>query len=506
MSGELHGWWSVRVGDPRLPAEPESGRPPVRLTAPVGGEPTAVLDVWAPEPEYRLSVAESNGHAVVVIRHPACPSGDDGEASRWLGGFARRGDDVMAEVRGEAVVLFWNGHTRRLAAMRPPGTTRRLFFSENGDQLHLSDNLRWLADRREGGPSLNRAMLASLVAERWYDAHETCFEGVVRVPPAHALVWGAAGVSFQQFWDPLPVGQPVEWIVDDVLARFDVLFEQAVKRAVGSERAAIFLSGGLDSVSVAAVATDMARRDELETPLALSLAMPDPQCDERETQAAVAAGLGLDQVFLDFDEALGGKGFLDAALDLAAGWPEPLQNFWLPAYMALAERARDRGCRTILTGGGGDEWLSVTPLLASDHLRRLRLVSWWRLWQTLDRSYDISRPRLLYNLVWRFGFRPMAVEAARAVLGSISNEVFPAVIRRRRRLPEWLAPDPVVQRTLLDREEELARRRQAMPREDEYVRECRQPVTHLLVGHRAGRAGGGGCADGNLEAAAVLRP
>jgi asparagine synthetase B (glutamine-hydrolysing) len=428
-----------------------------------------------------MSCAEANGRAAVVIRHPACPGGKVDEAMHWLGRFEHRGDDVITEVRGEAVVVLWNGRAGRLLAMRPPGTTRRLFYAANDDGLLLADDLRRLSERLRSDVGLNRAALASIVAERWYGAHETCLETVSRVPPAHALVWEAGDVTLRQFWDPLPAGQPVEWIAEGVAERFDQLLEEAVERAVGSQRPAIFLSGGLDSVSVAAAASTMAARERRPTPLALSLAMSDPGCDERATQESVAARLGLDQIMLDFDDAIGDTGFLGAALELAADWPEPLQNFWLPAYMRMARIARERGCRIILTGGGGDEWLAVTPLLASDYLRRMRLGSWWRLVQTLSRSYEFSRPRLMYNLGWRFGLRPVAVEGALRAIGSVSKELVSSVLRYRRRLPAWLAPDPVLRRILDEREAELVERRMAMPREDEYVRECRRAVAHPLV-------------------------
>ena len=36
-------------------------------------------------------------------------------------------------------------------------------------------------------------------------------------------------------------------------------------------------------------------------------------------------------------------------------------NIWGPAFRALAQRAGRHGRDTILTGTGGDEWLTVSP-------------------------------------------------------------------------------------------------------------------------------------------------
>ena len=68
--------WFVRVGDAREPVREGEAAPTVRLTVPtVEGASTVAIDVWAAEPEYRLSTAEANGRAVIVIRHPFCPCG-----------------------------------------------------------------------------------------------------------------------------------------------------------------------------------------------------------------------------------------------------------------------------------------------------------------------------------------------------------------------------------------------------------------------------------------------
>ena len=104
-------------------------------------------------------------------------------------------------------------------------------------------------------------------------------------------------------------------------------------------------------------------------PLALSLGFPHPECDERVRQKAVAHDLGLCQLFMDFDEALGSRPLLEQTFELNEKTAAPILNPWLPAYIELARRARLDGVRIILTGQGGDEWLGAAPLLAADLIR-----------------------------------------------------------------------------------------------------------------------------------------
>ena len=74
--------------------------------------------------------------------------------------------------------------------------------------------------------------------------------------------------------------------------RFQAALDRAVARAVDGGRAGIFLSGGLDLVSVAAVAADQAERSGHERPVALSLGFPDPACNEENITARDSAEPG----------------------------------------------------------------------------------------------------------------------------------------------------------------------------------------------------------------------
>ena len=161
--------------------------------------------------------------------------------------------------------------------------------------------------------------------------------------PGHALTWRAGESSVGRYFDPLSPGRPVQWLSDPEVEQFGEMLDQSVTRCLEISPAAIFLSGGLDSVSVAAVAADASARMGLPPPLALSLRFPHPDVDEADIQRRVAAQLGLPLVLLDLEEAVGPEGIFPAGLELCRTWPAPQLNPWLPAYCRLALEGRDRG-------------------------------------------------------------------------------------------------------------------------------------------------------------------
>jgi asparagine synthetase B (glutamine-hydrolysing) len=152
------------------------------------------------------------------------------------------------------------------------------------------------------------------------------------------------------------------------------------------------------------------------------------------------------QVQLPFDEAVGPDGLLAAGVELSRRLPAPLWNVWVPAYAGLALDARRQGCRVILTGEGGDEWLGVSPHLAADLLRSLDLPGLYQLWRNFSRSYPSVSWASLRGVLWRFGARPLLHNAwsTWAVLAPGR-----ALLRQRRlaaaravATPPWLAPEP----------------------------------------------------------------
>jgi asparagine synthase (glutamine-hydrolysing) len=85
------------------------------------------------------------------------------------------------------------------------------------------------------------------------------FEAIRRVRPGHVLVSANGGVVQRRYWEPVSLDRPFEEVSLESLEEFDARFERAVERVMDHGPTGILLSGGIDSVSVAAVATDVAR-------------------------------------------------------------------------------------------------------------------------------------------------------------------------------------------------------------------------------------------------------
>jgi asparagine synthetase B (glutamine-hydrolysing) len=212
---------------------------------------------------------------------------------------------------------------------------------------------------------------------------------------------------------------------------------------------------------------------------ALSLAFPDPECNEESVQRGVANDLGLPQVMIPFDVAAGRDGLLMSALELCRTSAQPLLNFWLPAYMHLAAEGQQRGCTTILTGSGGDEWLGVSSYLAADLISAFDFRGLYELWRTQRKSYTTSSWSLVKDMAWYFGGKPLLTGAAVEMLRRTAPSVLDANKRRfiARTTPDWVAPEPELRRELNER----AERNTGQPEFGQfYLRTMKRALDHLL--------------------------
>ena len=378
------------------------------------------------------------------------PSEQGDEASLVLKAYQRWGVALLDELKGRFALAIWDGDERRLLLARDPLGHYPIFYAEGRDELFVSTSIDAILSAGSVPRTLNRAAIADHLCHRWPDREETYFEAVKRVPACHALVVESGVPRVYRYWDPAPPGQEMEWIGEDELDRFHDLFDEAVNRCLALGPAGIFLSGGLDSVSVAGVAADNCRTRRLPEPLALSVVFPHPDCNEELAQKAVARGLGLSQVMLNLDDAVGSKGLLLSACETQIGRPAPILNYYASPYLRLAEEAKTRGCDTIITGNGGDEWLTVTPLYAADLIAAREFRALVRHVQSIRRSFDLSTPRVWSNALWRFGVKlllmPAMGRALRATAPGLREPYHRRVVRAQ--VPGWAVPDDDLAATL----------------------------------------------------------
>ena len=237
---------------------------------------------------------------------------------------------------------MWDEVNETLFCARDPIGVMPVFYARAGADLVVSTDIWTLLRHPDVPREVNRLVVAEFMLDTYAQAEETFFARVRRLPGAHYLRARGGDFSVVRYWDPLPPGQPIEWRESAEPGGFSELMHRSVASHLELGPAAISLSSGIDSMSVAAFATEVAARYGHPLPHGLSVHFADPACDESVGQRAVADALEMPFCLLSFEDCLGRRPLLEATMELAPRYPSPLINMWEPLYCHLAEVARSR--------------------------------------------------------------------------------------------------------------------------------------------------------------------
>jgi len=267
----------------------------------------------------------------------------------------------VASLDGMFAFAVWDASAERLTLARDRCGIKPLYYAELADG-GLAFGSELTAVLAHGG--IDRALGAEGLASYFFSDYVhppyTIVGGVKKLPPGHTLLWERGRLQTPRaFWQvPTAVAAPAD---DDALAeRLWGEIERAVEaQLVADVPVGIFLSGGIDSSSVAAAAARRAGRRMT----AFSIGFEDATFDESAYARMVAAELGVEHV----TETLREENLLeivDLALDKL---DEPLADpSFLPTF--LLSRLAARHVKVVIGGDGGDELWGGYPTYRAHRL------------------------------------------------------------------------------------------------------------------------------------------
>jgi asparagine synthase (glutamine-hydrolysing) len=263
--------------------------------------------------------------------------------------YEQHGEAGVAALEGMFAFAIWDQARQRLVLARDRCGIKPLYYAElaDGGLVFASELTAVLA---HGGVdrTLGAEGLASYFFSDYVHPPYTVARAVKKLPPGHTLVWERGQLQPPRpFWQVPTAGAPP---AEDDAALAGRLW-QGIERAVEAQLIAdvpvgIFLSGGIDSSTVAAAAARRAGKRMT----AFSIGFEDATFDESRYARMVAEKLGVEHVI----ETLREENLLDV-VDLALDkLDEPLADpSYLPTF--LLSRLAARHVKVVIGGDGGDE-------------------------------------------------------------------------------------------------------------------------------------------------------
>jgi asparagine synthetase B (glutamine-hydrolysing) len=421
---------------------------------PAGGESMTMVGDWVLRWDTRREAVPRVVHlhegARSAVEVFTAPSGDvvvldgyvfgagSGAAEHVATLYARSGEAALDELRGGYAVAIWDAQRRRLLAARDATGISSTFYVWKDGVFLFAPTVDPILSQPEVDGSPDRVVVAEFLLDvlPLQQAHDSFFADVHRLPPGYRIALAGGELSLARYWDPVPPG--FEWASDAECAQFDAFLERAVGRCLEVGADSIALSGGFDSVGIAVVAAGQRRG---AAPLhALSVRFPIPECDESETQIAVARRLGMPQTIQNVADAFDEGTLVEHSLRASAVVPNPVLSAWEAAFSLLFRGARARGLRSVLMGTGGDEVLSVDVGQVTDALTSFDVRGLWRFYDACRRTFSLS-PWVIARLVfWEAGLRRQLQRLARDAALAVAPSAVEWLLRRRRlRAPAWFS-------------------------------------------------------------------
>jgi asparagine synthase (glutamine-hydrolysing) len=280
-------------------------------------------------------------------------------AWRLLG--AEFGDMMM----GDYACAIWEPEAKRLVCARDVIGVRPFFYGQTGNAFCFSNTLEVLRMVPGLDLRLDPHFIGDFLLQGWCsDPERTVHRGIRRLRPGHLLEF-QNGVATSRRFTALPIKEPLAYKrAGEYIEHFQSLFEAAVRDRLPRDRVAFFMSGGLDSTSVAATAAQILRISGCATSCRAYTVDFRPLYDDQEavfaTKAAEYFGMPIEMVS-------GDERPFACWTDRSLRYPEPLHEAFQSRHVQMC-RDMNRFARVGLTGDGGDDILSGT---ATPYLRYL---------------------------------------------------------------------------------------------------------------------------------------
>jgi asparagine synthase (glutamine-hydrolysing) len=326
------------------------------------------------------------------------------------------GEGLFDRVRGQFAFALWDGRRGRLVLAR--------------DRFGICP-LYWARVQAAGGPWLLfasevKALLASGMVQARPDPrgiHQlftflgvpgpvTCFEGIQALLPGYYL-----SVQLDEGGAPARVEERAYWQIDfpdegdetwgddpgRLVEDFEAVLFRAVERRLRADVPVVsYLSGGVDSSLVAAMAGKALGRP-IPT---FTVGVEDRELDETAHALAVARHVGGTTTLVPY----GSREMLHLYPELIRAAEAPVIDTSAAAALLLARRVHADGYKVALAGEGADEWLAGYPWLAATPF-----IRWLSRFPGLSLVGPVTRLHL-----WSVGAPPGTydlVRRAEAVLG-----------------------------------------------------------------------------------------
>ena len=186
---------------------------------------------------------------------------DHSDTEVILHAFQEWGIACLERFRGMFAIGLWDANSRRLWLIRDRIGIKPLYYSIHHGRLTFASEIKALLQDQDQIRAVNEEALFHYLSFVTTPAPDTLFEGIRKLPPGSFLTIDTDGQYRQeQYWDVLDRVTPLIGVSEEDIAErlLSELRTSVALRTVSDVPVGIFLSGGIDSSTNAALFSECA--------------------------------------------------------------------------------------------------------------------------------------------------------------------------------------------------------------------------------------------------------
>ncbi|OAX85389.1 asparagine synthase (glutamine-hydrolyzing) [Emergomyces africanus] len=268
--------------------------------------------------------------------------------------------EFFKHLRGEFAFILYDSRDgcERVIAGRDRFGIKPLVWTTVGDRVFLASEskaflpLGWKPEWDVG----------AIIDKGWMVDDRTLFKGVKKVLPGHWLEISKKGLDLHTYWEPdyADKSKPDPRSIDEMVIGVRERLVEAVRLRLRADvPVGVYLSGGIDSSSLAGIISQLARKEhtrignqEATRVTCFSVQFPEKSgYDESGIADRTAKWLGVETIKKSVDEAILADNFAAAAYHCE----HHNIDLNVVAKFALSTLPHENGIKVVITGEGADE-------------------------------------------------------------------------------------------------------------------------------------------------------
>ncbi|MFC6669029.1 asparagine synthetase B family protein [Marinobacterium aestuariivivens] len=314
----------------------------------------------------RWQRATAYGCEVFCYGQPLQRDGRCPAAPEWIGQLYRNhGSRFIQRLSGHYAVIIDDREAGTCQLFADRFATHRLYYRSDSSGLIVADSLQSFRDAGTEPLTLSRQAVVNYLYHHMIPSPGTLYEDLYCLGPAERVLWQQGVLSTETWWQPV-FGQQAPRSEQEMADELFGLMQEVVPDYCTRDKTGCFLSGGLDSSSLAGLVSR-----SIPNPDVFSIGFPIEQYNEIDYARTAVAHFGLrgHEYYLTPDDVVASLPKVVASLDQPFGNSSVIPTFF------CAQLARSRGIERMIAGDGGDELFAGNKRYAT----QLQMEC-WRQW------------------------------------------------------------------------------------------------------------------------------